>query len=63
MTFDPVATVVAVKTKLEAAPVAEIVDAFGQRSRLDFSQVVANPTLPADTFVFTVPRGADVLQQ
>ena len=41
----------------------EIVDAFGQRSRLDFSQVVANPTLPADTFVFTVPRGADVLQQ
>jgi len=41
----------------------EIVDSFGQRSRLDFAQVVANPALPADTFVFTVPKGADVLQQ
>ena len=41
----------------------EIVDAFGQRSRLDFSQVVANPTLPADAFTFAVPKGADVIQQ
>lgn len=41
----------------------EIVDSFGQRSRLDFSQVAANPSLPADTFTFTVPKGADVIQQ
>jgi outer membrane lipoprotein carrier protein len=41
----------------------EIVDSFGQRSRLDFSQVVANPALAPDTFTFTVPKGADVLQQ
>jgi outer membrane lipoprotein carrier protein len=41
----------------------EIVDAFGQRSRLDFTQVVANPALPAETFTFSVPKGADVLQQ
>lgn len=41
----------------------EIVDSFGQRSRLDFSQVAANPTLPADAFVFIVPKGADVIQQ
>ena len=41
----------------------EIVDSFGQRSRLDFTQVVSNATLPADAFTFTVPKGADVIQQ
>jgi outer membrane lipoprotein carrier protein len=41
----------------------EIVDAFGQRSRLDFSNVVANASLPADTFKFAVPKGADVIEQ
>jgi outer membrane lipoprotein carrier protein len=41
----------------------EIVDSFGQRSRLDFSNVVANPALSADAFKFTVPKGADVIEQ
>jgi outer membrane lipoprotein carrier protein len=41
----------------------EIVDSFGQRSRLDFAQLVANAALPADAFTFTVPKGADVIQQ
>lgn len=41
----------------------EIVDAFGQRSRLDFSNVVANASLPADAFRFAVPKGADVIEQ
>lgn len=41
----------------------EIVDGFGQRSRLDFANVVANATLAADAFRFTVPKGADVLEQ
>ena len=41
----------------------EIVDSFGQRSRLDFTNVVANPALPADAFKFTVPKGADVIEQ
>jgi outer membrane lipoprotein carrier protein len=41
----------------------EIVDSFGQRSRLDFANVVANPALPADAFKFTVPKGADVIEQ
>ena len=41
----------------------EIVDSFGQRSRLDFTRLVANPTLAADAFTFTVPKGADVIQQ
>lgn len=41
----------------------EIVDAFGQRSRLDFTAVETNPTLPADRFGFTPPAGADVITQ
>lgn len=41
----------------------EIVDGFGQRSRLDFGNVVANPTLPPEAFKFTVPKGADVVEQ
>lgn len=39
----------------------EIVDAFGQRSRLDFAQVESNPNLAAERFRFTPPAGADVI--
>jgi outer membrane lipoprotein carrier protein len=41
----------------------EVVDAFGQRSLLQFSQFVANEPMKADAFVFTVPKGADVIEQ
>ncbi|MEJ8856053.1 outer membrane lipoprotein chaperone LolA [Variovorax robiniae] len=41
----------------------EILDSFGQRSVLKFSKVEVNPALPADTFNFKVPKGADVLKQ
>lgn len=41
----------------------EVVDAFGQRSLLQFSQFVANEPVKAETFVFTVPKGADVIEQ
>jgi outer membrane lipoprotein carrier protein len=41
----------------------EITDSFGQRSLLSFSQMTANPVLPADTFKFTAPAGADVIEQ
>jgi len=41
----------------------EVVDAFGQRSLLDFSKFVANESIKADTFVFTVPKGADLIEQ
>ena len=41
----------------------DILDSFGQRSRLDFSQVASNPALPPDTFSFTPPKGAEVLEQ
>ncbi|MES3012727.1 MAG: outer membrane lipoprotein chaperone LolA [Pseudomonadota bacterium] len=47
----------------KALAAVEIVDAFGQRSRLDFTQVEANPALPAERFRYTPPAGADVLTQ
>ncbi len=41
----------------------EIVDAFGQRSLLQFSQWVPNASVPPETFRFTPPAGADVIEQ
>lgn len=40
----------------------EIVDSFGQRSLLQFSQFVTNPALGADRFTFLPPPGADVVE-
>ncbi len=41
----------------------DIVDGFGQRSRLDFSRVEANAAIAAQRFQYTPPAGADVLNQ
>jgi outer membrane lipoprotein carrier protein len=41
----------------------EILDSFGQRSRLDFAQFEPKVALPATRFQFTPPAGADVLRQ
>lgn len=41
----------------------EILDSFGQRSVLSFSQVEVNPHLPIDTFQYKPPKGADVIRQ
>ena len=41
----------------------EIVDSFSQRSLLQFGKFVANPSLPEQTFKFTAPPGADVIEQ
>lgn len=40
----------------------DILDSFGQRSLIRFTQVQANPVLPAATFQFQPPAGADVLK-
>jgi outer membrane lipoprotein carrier protein len=40
----------------------EIVDTFGQRSRLDFRAFDANGSVAAERFTFTPPQGADVLK-
>lgn len=47
----------------ESLAALEILDAFGQRSVLRFSQVTLNPALPAQTFQFKAPAGADVIRQ
>jgi outer membrane lipoprotein carrier protein len=41
----------------------EFVDAFGQKSLLQFSNVQANAQVPADDFRFSPPKGADVIEQ
>jgi outer membrane lipoprotein carrier protein len=41
----------------------EIVDSFGQRSRLQFSAFEANVALSDERFRFVVPPGADVIEQ
>ena len=41
----------------------EIVDNFGQKSQLSFSQVEANANIAPESFRFTPPKGADVLEQ
>lgn len=41
----------------------EILDNFGQRSVLQFSQYAANAALPEQSFRFVPPAGADVIEQ
>ncbi|MEK8049042.1 outer membrane lipoprotein chaperone LolA [Ideonella sp. DXS22W] len=41
----------------------EITDSFGQRSLLQFSAVQQGVALPADTFRFEPPKGAELMQQ
>lgn len=41
----------------------EILDNLGQRSVLQFRSLKLNVPLPADRLVFSVPKGADVIQQ
>ncbi|MEO8921915.1 MAG: outer membrane lipoprotein chaperone LolA [Caldimonas sp.] len=41
----------------------EIIDSFGQKSLLTFSAFAPNVALPAESFRFTPPAGADVIEQ
>lgn len=41
----------------------EVVDAFGQRSLLQFNQFAGNVPLSTDAFVFKLPKGADLIEQ
>ncbi|WP_198969705.1 outer membrane lipoprotein chaperone LolA [Xylophilus sp. ASV27] len=41
----------------------DILDSFGQRSVLSFRNLQSNPALPASTFDFKPPAGADVIRQ
>jgi outer membrane lipoprotein carrier protein len=48
--------------KLAELAALEIVDSFGQRSVLTFNKVQLNVSLPAETFRFKAPAGADVIR-
>jgi outer membrane lipoprotein carrier protein len=39
----------------------ELLDAFGQKSVVRFTSFERNPKLPASSFTFTPPKGADVI--
>jgi outer membrane lipoprotein carrier protein len=41
----------------------EIIDSFGQKSLLTFSAFAANVAVPSESFRFTPPAGADVIEQ
>ena len=41
----------------------EIIDAFGQRSLLQFKQFTPGVAIAPETFTFTPPAGADVIEQ
>jgi len=41
----------------------EIVDSFGQRSLLQFAQLAPNVAIAPERLLFTVPPGADVIEQ
>jgi outer membrane lipoprotein carrier protein len=40
----------------------ELHDQLGGRTMLRFSDLKANAALPADTFAFAPPKGADVIE-
>ena len=57
-----------IKVGLRASPKGpelvslDMLDSFGQRSVMRFAQIEANPALPAGSFDFKPPVGADVLR-
>lgn len=40
----------------------ELLDSFGQTTRIELAGIVANPSLPPDAFQFVVPQGVDVVK-
>jgi len=40
----------------------ELLDSFGQTTRVDLSAIQSNPSLPAKEFQFTAPKGVDVVK-
>ena len=54
-----------VRVGFRAAELAalEILDSFGQRSLLSFNRLEVNPALPASSFQFKPPAGADLIKQ
>ncbi|TWH76825.1 outer membrane lipoprotein carrier protein [Azomonas agilis] len=41
----------------------QLVDNVGQRTNIQFSEIKLNPNLPANRFVFEIPKGVDVISE
>jgi len=41
----------------------QLIDSVGQRTNILFTGVKANESVPAKTFKFDIPKGADVIQE
>ena len=41
----------------------QIKDSFGQQTDVEFENVQTNPSVSADTFAFTIPKGVDVIDE
>jgi outer membrane lipoprotein carrier protein len=48
--------------KGDALEQLDITDSFGQRSQIRFSAMQLNPSLPASSFQFSLPKGAELLK-
>jgi outer membrane lipoprotein carrier protein len=49
--------------KGDALQQLDITDSFGQRSLINFAAMQINSSLPASSFQFTLPKGAELLKQ
>ncbi len=62
-TADSTLQIVRIGFKGEALHQLDITDSFGQRSLINFTTMQLNPSLPASSFQFTLPKGAELLKQ
>ncbi len=62
-TADSTLQTVRIGFKGEALHQLDITDSFGQRSLITFTTMQLNPSLPASSFQFTLPKGAELLKQ
>ena len=60
-TFEAVRIGMRIEGGVAVLAAMELQDSFGQTSVLQFGRMERNPALPADTFRFTPPKGADVI--
>ena len=60
-TFEAVRIGLKIEGGVAVLAAMELQDTFGQTSVLLFGKMERNPRLPADTFRFTPPKGADVI--
>jgi outer membrane lipoprotein carrier protein len=61
--FDSALQTVRIGFRGDALAQLDITDSFGQRSLINFTAMQINSSLPASSFQFTLPKGAELLKQ